>query len=58
MQKSVSLLMKSDLYNKQVRLGDEMKTYGDIDAGKKFEAADICCRYENANCRVGIPNSG
>jgi hypothetical protein len=26
-----------------------LKTYGDLDAGKKFEAADICCRDENTN---------
>jgi hypothetical protein len=26
-----------------------LKTYGDLEAGKKFEAADICCHDENSN---------
>ncbi len=26
-----------------------LKTYGDIDAGKKIEATDVCCRDENTN---------
>jgi len=26
-----------------------LKTYGELEAGKKFEAADICCHEENTN---------